>query len=221
MTFYYKSKKQFFQTLLSFFTLVAFLGLTACSSKAPFSIAPGQTIMAFGDSLTEGYGASKNKDWPTVFSSLSGYPVVNSGISGNTTKDGLDRIEEALEENKPSLVILSLGGNDFIRQQSPSVAKENLKKIIQIIEKHNAHVVLVAQPAPSIAAAAFSSLSDHTLYKEIAKENPEVVVLSSFWADILSKGELKSDLIHANDKGYALFAQNLYDALVKAKILND
>ncbi|MEJ2415039.1 MAG: GDSL-type esterase/lipase family protein, partial [Sulfurimonas sp.] len=76
------------------------------------------TILAFGDSLTAGYGASKGQDYPAHLQRLSGIKVINAGISGEVSADGLKRLPELLQEYKPQLVILCHGGNDILRKKS-------------------------------------------------------------------------------------------------------
>ncbi len=199
-----------------FLTLSFVLILAGCGKKADFQVKKGETVLAFGDSLTFGYGASAGKDWPAQFALLSGLNVINSGISGDTTQGGLARIEDDIEQHNPKIVFLGLGGNDFIRRLNPKTTQSNLLQIIEFLNKKNIRVILIAEPAPGLGSVI--SLSDHAMYKDIASQT-DTVLISGLWSKVLSDATLKSDLIHANDKGYAFFAQKLYEQLIDLQIL--
>ena len=81
----------------------------------------GSTVLALGDSLTYGTGASPETAYPTVLAELSGWNVVNAGVSGNTSAQALERLPGLLAEHQPKLVIVSIGGNDFLRRDFPRV----------------------------------------------------------------------------------------------------
>ena len=103
-------------------------------------------IVAFGDSLTAGYGADPGDSYPDYLQKdldAKGYhyQVVNQGISGNTTKDGVDRLEEALRL-KPVLVIVAFGGNDGLRGLPIASTRENLDQMVATLLNSGAKVVL-------------------------------------------------------------------------------
>lgn len=203
-------------------TLSAVCLLSACSpdyEKYP-SLKPDDKIMAFGDSLTYGYGGNSN-NYPDTLSKLSNYEVVNYGVNGNTTTDGLRRIEESLEKEQPQLVILSLGGNDVLRSVPKQVIKDNLKKMVAIIKKHNAQVVLLAEPAPnalSLFQGRPTGLEDALVYEEVAKEE-KILNIGNIYSTLLSENEYRSDLIHLNEKGYQKAGEMIFKELKEAKIL--
>ena len=186
--------------------------LPACRRKTRgHGVPAGATVLALGDSLTQGVGASSPAHaWPAVFERLSGWRMVNGGVSGDTSDMALARLPALLREHHPQLVIVSIGGNDFLHQQSGAATRDNIRAIVQQSQSAGAQVLLVAEPQPSIAAA-LGRVSDHPMFAELAKEL-RVPLLENAWSDILSDEKLRSDRIHANDAGYGQFARELLKA---------
>src|SRR5215467_434310 len=87
----------------------------------------GTNLIAFGDSLTAGYGAGAGEDWPSRVSALIGQPVINAGASGDTTESALARIDADVLSRSPRIVIVGLGGNDFLRQIPITTTEANLR----------------------------------------------------------------------------------------------
>jgi acyl-CoA thioesterase I len=172
------------------------------------------TILAFGDSLTAGYGASSAKDYPTQLQRLSGIKVINAGISGEVSADGLKRLPELLRQYKPKLVILCHGGNDILRKKSIHQLQENLRQMIILIQNSGADVLLVAVPNFSLLG-----LSPLPLYEELADEY-KLTFAEDVLGGILSKNQLKSDTIHPNDKGYKIIAERFYEILSDEGLLD-
>ncbi|MCO7227250.1 GDSL-type esterase/lipase family protein [Pleionea sp. CnH1-48] len=189
------------------FVCLLCLLLTSCGSDK--SLAPlnhNDVILAFGDSLTAGTGASQGNDYPSQLAQLTGFEVINAGIPGDQTQDGLRRIDEALTRHQPALVILCLGGNDFLRKKNKEAVQQNLITLIEKIQQSNAQVLLVAVPEPALF------LSDSDLFNEVA-EQMNVPLLDDLLTDLLSDSELKSDTIHLNNQGYQLFAAGIQEKL--------
>ena len=187
-------------------------------------------ILAFGDSLTFGYGA--NISYPQILSQISNHKVINAGVNGDTSADGLARIDanELWVSGRVGLVIICLGGNDFLRKIDPGQTKRNLSEIIDKVReisnkfrgknannKRKIQIVLVGVPSINFGAM-LGILRDDKMFSQIAKEK-DVLLFSGAWSEILSKNKYKSDQIHANDAGYALFAQKLAEFLRKNGIL--
>ncbi|MBR5676188.1 MAG: arylesterase, partial [Neisseriaceae bacterium] len=162
------------------------------------------TVVALGDSLTEGFGA--NTAYPTVLQEITGWNVVNHGVSGNTSLDILNRLPETLALN-PKLVLFGIGGNDFLRKVDENETKNNIIKAVQQMKKNHIPIVLIAEPHFTVSAL-FGSFKDHPMYEEIAKKE-NIALASDLWSNILSDKSLKSDQIHANDAGYRQFAEKL------------
>jgi len=165
------------------------------------------SILAFGDSLTYGYNAKANESYPAVLSRLLGYTVINEGVLGDTSHEGLRRIAPLLEERNIKLMILLLGGNDIMQGLSMEDLKSNLKTMIQMAKKKQINVLLISMPKLSIFG-----LSPLELYEEVTEEE-DVPLLSGMMSNILKQPSLKSDQIHPNAKGYTMMAKMIYEKL--------
>lgn len=206
------------RTVLS--TLAVLTLLAACGDRPSQGrpVPAGATVLALGDSLTAGVGAGKGEDWPSLLAEMTQWQVVNAGISGNTSAQGLERLPQLLDEHAPSLVIIGLGGNDFLRRQSAQATQENLSQAIALAQAHGAQVVLQAIPQPSLIAAAGAAIKDHPLYATLAKKH-QVPLLAGLWGPILAQDSQRADAVHANAQGYAAFAQVQYQALKRLGLL--
>ncbi|MGH8454155.1 MAG: arylesterase [Nevskiales bacterium] len=181
--------------------------LSACSDKIRLSpLAADATILAFGDSLTHGTGANQDQSYPTVLAELSGRTVINAGVPGETTAEGLARLPRVLEESNPDLVILCLGGNDFLRRVDPAQTRANLVRMIDMIRAANVPLVLVAVPQLGLLSGS------NPVYKELAREF-KLPIENEIVADVLHDRDLKSDPIHPNADGYRRMAEALVDLL--------
>ena len=189
--------------------------LTACTryKKIP-KISSGDTILALGDSLTAGYGAAKGEDYPSQLAQITGWTVVNGGVSGDTSAQALLRLPDLLQKNLPKLVIVSIGGNDFLRKLPESETRQNITQIIKQIQATNIPVILVAIPYFT-PAALVGKVSEHPLYDDLAKEL-NVPLFKGAWAEMESDTSMKSDTVHGNAKGYRYFAEELADFLKKS-----
>ena len=190
-----------------------------------FSIACGQktsiqplnstaTILAFGDSLTYGTGTNRESSYPAVLQEITGLTVINEGIPGDTTEDGLQRIDKALAEYTPALVLLCLGGNDFLHKYPRQSTRDNLISLINIIRQNGSQVALIAVPELGIF------INDAELYADIAKQL-QVPLLEDVLSDYLSDRTLKSDAIHLNTEGYRQLAESIKHFLVAQGALVD
>ena len=192
---------------------VALAPLTACGRKTPRAqaVPAGATVLALGDSLTSGVGASSDTAYPAVLQQLTGWKVVNGGVSGDTSAQALARLPGLLQQHQPALVIVSIGGNDFLRRQTASDTRARVRQICEQARASGAQVLLVAVPELSLLAAA-GRLSDHALYEDIADEL-KIPLHRKGWSAVLADARLRSDQIHANAAGYAQFAQGLVETL--------
>ena len=182
--------------------------LTACSKTAPHAALPaGSTILALGDSLTAGYGADATAAYPAVLAGLTGWQIINGGVSGNTSAQALARLP-ALMRRQPQLVLVSIGGNDFLRKVPEADTRSNIRQIVQQIKAAGVPAVLVAVPYFTTGAL-FGRLSEHPMYEELAAEL-NVPIFKGAWAEVLGDKKLKSDQIHANAQGYRVFAENMW-----------
>jgi lysophospholipase L1-like esterase len=164
-----------------------------------------EAIICLGDSLTEGVGAKPGEDYPSVLSRELVFPVLNLGRRGDTTAQALARLPEVLERN-PRLVIVLLGGNDFLRQVPRSETKKNLAEVVRRIQDHGA-MVAIAGMRLGIFTDEFSPIYEATAKQLGAYYMPQVM------SGILTDPQLKSDPIHPNAAGYRLLGQRIAEKL--------
>ena len=186
--------------------------LAGCGRRRFRKLVAGDAILAVGDSLTAGFGAPKGADYPAQLAQILGHKVINGGVSGDTSAQALARLPDLLVQ-KPKLVVVSIGGNDFLQRQPESGTRENIRKMVADIRATGVPAVLVAIPHFTTGAL-LGMVSEHPLYAELANEL-DVPLLKGAWADILGDKDLKSDAVHANAAGYWLFAEQLAGFLRK------
>ncbi|MEJ5990945.1 GDSL-type esterase/lipase family protein [Ramlibacter sp. PS3R-8] len=193
--------------------------LPACSRKARLASLPaGATVLALGDSITFGTGASPQGSYPAVLAGLTGWNVVNAGVPGDTSAAALARLPELLQQHSPALVLVSIGGNDFLRRMPPDSTRANIRSICKQAREAGAQVLLVGIPEASALAAAARSLGDHAMYEELAAEL-KLPLHAGGWSRVLSDPALRSDAIHANAQGYEAFATGLAQRLRELGLL--
>ena len=193
--------------------LVLSCALLAGGGRRRFrKLVAGDAILAVSDSLTAGFGAPKGADYPAQLAQILGHKVINGGVSGDTSAQALARLPDLLVQ-KPKLVVVSIGGNDFLQRQPESGTRENIRKMVADIRATGVPAVLVAIPHFTTGGL-LGVVSEHPLYAELADEL-DVPLLKGAWADILGDKDLKSDAVHANAAGYWLFAEQLAGFLRK------
>jgi lysophospholipase L1-like esterase len=168
----------------------------------------GTTIIAFGDSLTAGYGATRGDDYPSKLSTMIGSSVINAGVSGDTTDAALARIDRDVLGENPKVVIVGLGGNDFLRGVPIATTEANLRTIIRRIQSAGAMVVLLGFRFPSL------QVDYEEMYERVAEDEGALLV-PDMLDGILSNPSLKSDEIHPNGAGYALMAERVAEPFSK------
>jgi lysophospholipase L1-like esterase len=192
-------------------------GLAACGRrKALGQVVPaGSVVLALGDSLTFGTGATPDTSYPAVLAGLSGWQLVNAGVPGDTSTQALERLPALLQEHRPALVLVSIGGNDLLRRLPEADTRLHLQRICELARAAGAQVLVLAVPRPTLAAAVTGSLSDHPMYAEVA-EALKLPLQAQGWARVLGDESLRADQIHANARGYAQMARSVYDAALAA-----
>ena len=189
--------------------------LPACGKRKAAlypALAGAATVLALGDSLSHGSGAASAAAYPAQLAQLTGWNVINAGVPGDTAAQALARLPALLAEHQPALVIVSVGGNDFLRRLPEADTEAGLRRIVALSRAAGAQVLLVGVPRPTLAAAVGAGLSDHPLYAKLATELA-LPLHAGGWAQVLGDEKFKSDRIHANALGYRRFADGLATTL--------
>ncbi len=198
---------------------LTFTLLAGCHDSPRLTALPaGSSVLAFGNSITFGTGANPAEDYPSRLAASSGWQVHNAGIPGDTAAAARDRIRDKLDAARPALVIVEIGGNDFLRRRPEAAVKEDLRAIISAIRQSGAQVVLVAVPKLSLMGVATGKLPDSTIYAELASEE-KLPLVAGVLAAILSDPELKADAIHPNTDGYRKLAEGIAERLQDTGLL--
>lgn len=203
------------------FVISALLTL-ACAIMFPFSaaaaVAKAQRIMIYGDSLSAAYGFDPKNGWVSLLQTKlqpEGVTVINSSISGETTRGGLSRIKTDLARIKPDVVVLALGANDGLRGLPVADTKKNLQLIVNSIQSANAKVVLIGIQIPPNYGIDYSQ-QFRELYFDLAASNhvsPPPFLLEG----IADKLELfQADRLHPNAKAQAAILENVLPVIRKS-----
>lgn len=180
--------------------------LVGCGGPKLNALSTNDVVVAFGDSLTAGVGTSTGNSYPSVLAELSGIKIVNAGVSGETTSEGLVRLPEVLEDHHPSLLILLEGGNDILQNQNKRRIEQNLDSMIQVAIDRGIPVVLIGVPEKNL----FSNSAP--FYRDLA-EKYDLVFDESLVASLMRDPSKKSDAVHFNEDGYADMAAEIYELL--------
>lgn len=194
--------------------VLAALALAGCGPSYPRlpKLEAGAVVLAFGDSLTFGTGATPAESYPAALEKLIGRKVVAAGVPGEISAEGLERLPHAIEEAKPALLVLCHGGNDFLRKLGEDGAAANVRAMVKLARERGVAVMLVATPKPGFG------VSKVKFYEEIGKELA-IPVESEVLADVLTTNKWKSDLVHPNAEGYKRIAEAVARVLKKAGAL--
>lgn len=174
------------------------------TGKNDFPLREGP-IVAFGDSLVAGHGAGWNKDFVNQLEDRIGLDIVNLGVNGDTTALALERID-AVTDKDPSVVIILLGGNDYLRKVPIDETFSNLGKIIDIIEADGGRVLLLG-----VRGGLLRDIFEER-FEEFAKSK-DVEFVPNVLDGLIGKKELMSDAIHPNNAGYAIIADKVEPVL--------
>ena len=185
--------------------------LFACSDAPPPlpRLGADDVVLAFGDSITYGSGAGPQESYPAVLAQLIDRRVVGEGVPGEVTANGLQRLPEVLDEVKPKILLLCLGGNDMLRKVESVATESNLRTMVRMARDRGVAVVLIAVPKPALFGG------NASFYQAIAKED-DLHLESEILKDILYDNEFKADPIHPNAKGYRRMAEAVAELLRKA-----
>jgi acyl-CoA thioesterase-1 len=172
-------------------------------------------ILFLGDSLTEGFGLNKEEAFPKLVKDLikkelnKNVKVINGGVSGSTTSDGLSRLKWYLRA-KPNIIFIALGANDGLRGLNLNESQKNLEQIIQHAKKTNAKVLLAGMLIPPNYGPKYSQ--DFKKMYENIKNKYKLKAMHFLLADVAGvKQYNQRDGIHPNIKGHQIIAKNVFD----------
>lgn len=191
-------KKTVITLILVIFPLVIVAGCGKSDSTIVHSA--DSVFLAYGDSLTAGNGSTDSGDYPAVLERLISRTVINAGVSGETSEQGLGRLPGVVDDSAPDVLILIHGGNDFLQRMDATETRANITAMVELATQKNIQVILVAVPKPGII------LSVDSLYDDIAEEFG-LPFDSEILKKILSERQFKSDQVHPNNEGYRLLAE--------------
>lgn len=172
------------------------------------------TILFLGDSLTEGFGVNQEDAFPSLVETLietelnTTVTIINGGVSGSTTSDGLARLKWYLKK-KPSLMFLALGANDGLRGLDLKESQKNLEEIIRYAQEDNVTVLLAGMLMPPNYGVAYTE-DFKKMYEEIAVKY-ELNSMSFLLEGVAGEKALNQrDGIHPNEEGHKIMAKNVF-----------
>jgi acyl-CoA thioesterase I len=197
-------------TLSKALLFLALVVLGACGDGPRLArLQSDAVILAFGDSLTFGTGASEDESYPAQLEKLIGRRVVRAGVPGEVTAQALARLPGALEEHSPRLVLLCIGGNDFLRRLGNRQAEANVREMVKLATARGVAVLLIGTPELGLVP------SPPAFYGEVAKDY-RIPYEAGVITEVLKDSSLKSDPIHPNARGYRLIAERVAATLKKS-----
>ena len=180
-----------------------------------FANAKNDTILFLGDSLTEGLGVTKEDAFPKLVETMiqtelkKDVTVINGGVSGSTTSDGLDRLKWYIKK-KPSIVFLALGANDGLRGFDLKQSQENLEEIIKYAQESNAKVLLAGMLIPPNYGPKYSE-NFRKMYEQL-KDKYKLKSMPFLLEGVAGDKELNQrDGIHPNEQGHKIIAKNVFE----------
>lgn len=183
------------------------LFFSACHRSPELAPLPTDAVvLAFGDSITYGSGARPEESYPAVLEQLIGKRVVNAGVPGEITDEGKARLPALLDEHRPALVIICLGGNDFLRHLDEAKTEANLREMVRTAKERGCGVLLVGVPRFGFG------LEVPSLYERVARD-AGIPLEEKSLKRILADNSLKSDPLHPNAAGYRQLAERIAAAL--------
>ena len=205
------SKNKGFQSLFCLF-LLFIISLNTLAAKEI-------KIMLYGDSLMAGYGLNQNENLSSALTTKfsleeTAVLIINASVSGNTTSNGLARLDWSLGES-PNIVILCLGANDMLRGIDPKYIKENLNTMISKINESGSKVILAGMRSPKSMGGIYQQRFDQ-MYREIAEEHDLTFMPFLLEGIALEKKYLQNDYKHPNALGIQVMANNLYPYILES-----
>lgn len=197
------------KSLLKIILLLAALWL-------PLNAHAAKNILVFGDSLSAGYGIAVAESWPALLQQElarngSEYQVVNASISGETTLGGRQRIEKALQQHRPAVVVLELGANDGLRGYNVADTAANLNEIVAAAQRAQARVLLVGMRLPPNYGKSYVARFEQ-MYPRLAKKRG--VRMLPFLLEGVPPEQFQPDNLHPTAEAQPLLMRNVMKALM-------
>ena len=170
-----------------------------------FNRGTGTQIIAFGDSITAGAGVGTQAAYPNVLSSLLGLPIVNKGRGGDTTATALSRLQQDVIQANPWLVIVGLGGNDFLQQVPLTQTEQNLRQIVTRLQQKGAIVVVLAMNVKPFNG------NYGKMYQRVANDTQAYLIPGVL--EGLNDPRYLYDDIHPNQEGHRILANRVAQGL--------
>ena len=202
--------------LIFFKTFLISLILISCSENNKLENV--NKILLFGDSLMSGYGLKENQALSIILENdlkETGYNirVINGSVSGDTSEDGLYRIEEYTSGGDVDLIVLGLGANDMLRRINPDQTESNLRKIIEIIKTKNIKIILAGMKASPTNGLAYKKKFDD-IFPKLAEEYDLTLIPFLLKKVALNPKLNQSDGIHPNFEGAKVISETIKESII-------
>jgi acyl-CoA thioesterase-1 len=191
---------------------VVFMACATTSGSSADSTSGEETIVCLGDSMTAGGSATvvgkddKSKAWPAFLQNKVNIPVINAGVGGDTTAQGLARVKKDVLSKNPRIVIIELAGNDYIQNIPLATTKNNLQKIIDMVNDGRRKIYLI----PTYPV--WNTQVEDMFASLVSSNNIERI--DDTLADVFGVKEyMSADDLHPNAKGYEKMADNIFEAI--------
>tara|TARA_B100001029_G_C15061227_1_gene458642 strand:- start:1341 stop:1958 length:618 start_codon:yes stop_codon:yes gene_type:complete len=176
-----------------------------------------KSLLILGDSISAGYGMSKEKQWSEVLKEKLkekkiDLRIINASVSGETTGGGLVRTDKILKNNKPSYLLIELGGNDALRGYPPRKVKNNLLEIIKLAKTYGSKSIIMQIRIPPNYGNRYRNEFE-SIYTEIAKETESLYMPFMLNNIALEKNLMMADGIHPTKEAQPLIAEEIFKYL--------
>lgn len=201
--------------ILAIICAVALCAFFIFRESAPKGLCPlnGDSIITLGDSLANGFGVSDEDSFAIQIPRILGKNAIKLGIDGEVSAELMARIGSEINDKNPAAIIISIGGNDFLRKFDKATTARNIATIVRKAKTKTSCVVLLGVP-DGILGGLVGGVS--SAYYDIAKAEG-VLLEKDAMPQILKQHSLKVDEIHPNKDGHAIIAQNIAELIRKAK----
>jgi acyl-CoA thioesterase-1 len=205
------------RVIARFLCAVAAVVAAACGSPREAALPAGSVVLVIGDSISAGYGVEPDQAWPAQLAQRTGWRIVAAGINGDRTTGGRERLPGLMDEHRPALVLIELGGNDLLRGVPAAEIVGNLDAMIAKARAGGARVALMAAPQPSLLGAV-TGLTAAGLYADLAKRR-NVALIEKALPSVLSDEDLRQDAIHPNAAGHGTLALRAFEELAQGGVI--